>query len=461
MADELRGKLRLIDVTQPAIQGAANAMMKYYDRSPMTAVTEWRNALPAVQSSTEQLLALLYVANEVVQTSRRNRGKKFVDLFTPVLGPSLVYMAQQGGVDLTEKIRRVVKIWGDRRVFHMKDINDWMAALESYRERRPSLSNSVQHGASFSPLVEPGGGNETEPVSTTTAPLAAANAPTPLDDNADIMNILDAHSARKSQSDGESDDNAQNDDDIFGDDSERQTLEIDVSVDAVAALASANQLTPTASRPVQKRRRSSGTTGANGKKVKVLSISNLLAICNQLAENQQKFELAQLALQRISQNIAAVSDDELSNLVGDALQDAVKQNEADLRNMMSQKRLLHHLANERRTLGLEATRYLPWLEAALVQDQDDIAFTVTLQEKISQFLPIHVELKKTRDKVREEERRTAAIEAEQERRRKEAEEAERFRQEAMSRQNEEKPGMVWNPSTREYQALNTDESWRD
>jgi hypothetical protein len=238
-------------------------------------------------------------------------------------------------------------------------------------------------------------------------------------------------------------------------------LEIDVSVDAVAALASAHKLTPTASRPVQKRRRSSGTTGANGKKVKVLSISNLLEICNQLAENQQKFELAQLALQRIAQNIAAVSDDDLSNLVGDALQDAVKQNEADLRNMMSQKRLLHHLANERRTLGMEATRYLPWLEAALVQDQDDIAFTVTLQEKISQFLPIHIELKTTRDKVREEERRTAAIEAEQERRRKEAEEAERFRQEAMSRQNEEKPGMVWNPSTREYQALNTDESWRD
>ena len=56
---------------------------------------------------------------------------------------------------------------------------------------------------------------------------------------------------------------------------------------------------------------------------------------------------------------------------------------------------------------------------------------------------------------------SAAEAAERERKRKEEEENEKFRKAALAKQTEARPGMVWNPSTREYQALNTDESWRD
>jgi hypothetical protein len=75
--------------------------------------------------------------------------------------------------------------------------------------------------------------------------------------------------------------------------------------------------------------------------------------------------------------------------------------------------------------------------------------------------PIRVELKKTRDIIREEQRIRAEEEAEKERKRRESEENERFRRAALAMETEAKPGMVWNPTTREYQALNTDESWRD
>ena len=50
---------------------------------------------------------------------------------------------------------------------------------------------------------------------------------------------------------------------------------------------------------------------------------------------------------------------------------------------------------------------------------------------------------------------------EKERKRKEEEESKKFRESALSKETEAKPGMVWNKVTQEYQYLNTDESWRD
>ena len=77
MAEELRERLRTVDESAPSIQGAANAMMKHYDRSTTSiAVNEWRNALFSTTSS-NQYIPLLYVANEVLQNSKRNRGNKF------------------------------------------------------------------------------------------------------------------------------------------------------------------------------------------------------------------------------------------------------------------------------------------------------------------------------------------------------------------------------------------------
>ena len=95
------------------------------------------------------------------------------------------------------------------------------------------------------------------------------------------MDILEAHDAGSAGGDyGDVDDK----DEMFADNSERQKLEIDVSVDAVTANAS----------PVhtQKWRQSSMSHGSHGKQHKVLSITNLLKIWNQLAKNQQKLDLA-------------------------------------------------------------------------------------------------------------------------------------------------------------------------
>jgi CID domain len=367
MADELRDRLRRVDGSAPAIQGAANAMMKHYDRSALTAVTEWRNALQT--ASQDQILPLLYVANEVLQTSKRNRGNRFLEAFSPVLGQSLVYMAKQLRTG-TEKIRRTVKIWGDRRVFSIRFVNDLLGGLEPYRPGNDqpaevnTLVDSDGEGAVFSPPTAAPASSDATSQSNDVVDGSATS-------HDDIMDILEAHDA------GGDDNYDDDDDDMFADESERQKLEIEVDVDAMTANASPIR--------TQKRRRSSASHGTHGKRQKILSITNFLDIWNQLVENEQKFEIAQHVLKRIEDNIAATPDDDLTNLVGDALQQAVKQNDADQRSMATQKRLLHALANERHALELEVVRYLPWLEASLQHDDEDLILCKTLEEKIIQF----------------------------------------------------------------------------
>ena len=500
MAEELRERLRTVDESAPSIQGAANAMMKHYDRSTTTiAVNEWRNALFSTTITT-QYIPLLYVANEVLQNSKRNRGNKFLESFSPILLQSLIYMVQQihqgmvppTAVQLVEKIRRVIKIWADRRVFSTRFVNEVLTGLEPYRT--PQLQQQQQHhGVVLAPPHQ-------EPDATFSPPVEQKDTSSiNLDDSQqsnqttvsheDILGILEAHEREKfthgshpspdqnNDTNQDYDDDDDDDDDLFadnndnndmmiGDDSENHpSLSIDVNVtDAVAKLANAGN------HPNKRRRRRSSGMSQGGKSERrgsssqtksTLSNSHFLEIWNQLVENQQKYDMALIMIQQIQAHIASVSDDELSNLVGDELQQAVQQNETDMKRLVQQKRMLHGLANERYILGLEATRYIPWLETSIQQDTDDIQFSIILEEKIRQFMPICQQLQTTRKVMQQEQQRLDEINAEKLRRQKEEEENEKFKRDVLAMQTEAKPGMVWNPTTREYQALNTDESWRD
>ena len=501
MAEELRERLRTVDESAPSIQGAANAMMKHYDRSTTTiAVNEWRNALFSTTITT-QYIPLLYVANEVLQNSKRNRGNKFLESFSPILLQSLIYMVQQihqgmvppTAVQLVEKIRRVIKIWADRRVFSTRFVNEVLTGLEPYRTPQLQQQQQQHRGVVLAPPHQ-------EPDATFSPPVEQKDTSSiNLDDSQqsnqttvsheDILGILEAHEREKfthgshpspdqnNDTNQDYDDDDDDDDDLFadnndnndmmiGDDSENHpSLSIDVNVtDAVAKLANAGN------HPNKRRRRRSSGMSQGGKSERrgsssqtksTLSNSHFLEIWNQLVENQQKYDMALIMIQQIQAHIASVSDDELSNLVGDELQQAVQQNETDMKRLVQQKRMLHGLANERYILGLEATRYIPWLETSIQQDTDDIQFSIILEEKIRQFMPICQQLQTTRKVMQQEQQRLDEINAEKLRRQKEEEENEKFKRDVLAMQTEAKPGMVWNPTTREYQALNTDESWRD
>ncbi|GAX21430.1 regulator of Ty1 transposition protein 103 [Fistulifera solaris] len=445
-ATSLRSILGNVDGSAPSIQNAAGAMMKFYDRGASVAVNEWRNALQTCVDN--QLLPLLYVANEVLQNSKRNRGNKFLEAMSPVLSQSLVHICSRDPT-LVEKVRRTIKIWGDRQVYSTRFIGDVLQGLEPYRHGRapattprqslPSLSPSA---ASFSPGPSP------DPTATTTeAPSSTRST----NDDDDIRNIME-------------DNDDEDDEDIFATTAGSQKLEVEINLGSALDEMLQNKATDPSN--TSKRRRSSlgsqnSNSGTRKRRSVILSASNLLELWTRLSDLQQQYEGAQLVLAKIDERLQNMPADDLANLVGDELQQAYQQNRMDEKQMTLQRQKLHAIAQERHVLEQEAKRYLPWLEKALKQDEDDIVFSEMLEQKIASFQGIHALAQKARDERVAEEQRIRAQQQALERQRKEEEEQEKFRQAALAKETEARDGMVWNPTTREYQYLNTDESWRE
>ncbi len=141
--------------------------------------------------------------------------------------------------------------------------------------------------------------------------------------------------------------------------------------------------------------------------------------------------------------------------------EAYKKNITFEKRVADQRKELHSIAQTRRALEQEAVRYLPWLEAALKQDKDDIEFCDKVIVQLKKFEAIHALAKAAHEeRLAEEALRQRQLE-EQEKKKKEEEDRKKFMEIAMAKQTEAKPGMVWNKATGEYQYRDTDESWRD
>jgi hypothetical protein len=206
--------------------------------------------------------------------------------------------------------------------------------------------------------------------------------------------------------------------------------------------------------------------GADGKRRatqrrKSSLVTDSLSTWQRLAQLKQSAYHAQLVLGKIDTSLAKVSKKELEDLVGDELQQAFRENTRFQQQIVEQRKLLHEIAVETHGVEEDCLRYLPWLERATQQDTDDVKFCDELIAKIRAFQRIHPSIRRAREQRLEEERLRQLEQEKLEEERRRQEEDKRFREAALAKETEAKPGMVWNPSTREYQALNTDESWRD
>lgn len=438
-ASTLRSVLKRTDLAAPAIQSAAGAMMKHYDKSAGVAVTEWRNALQQAQE--EQFLPLLYVANEVLQNSKRNRGNKFLEAFSPILGQALIHISQRSSASTVEKIRRTVKIWGDRHVFSVRFVNELLKGLEPYRNGGSKAAAPV---SSQSPLP-----------ASSPADISAASMP-------DSESKPDKHDDDVGDDDYEEEEEVDDDEDLFGNASSK-LLKIDVDLDQAAAEISSTK----------KRRRSdastsggmdSSSTSKSKRRSVVLSTSSLMELWNQVSSLQLQYDRVKGALKEID-NPQLLDEnsmqEKIDTLVGD---DLIKAFQKTLRyedDVVKHRRELHDIAQRRKALELEAVRYLPWLESALKQDEEDAKFCEKYLQQLQLFRHVHKPAKEARDQRLKEEEQRRIQEEQMKKRKEEEEERKKFMESAMAKQTEAQPGMVWNKATGEYQYLNQDESWRD
>uniref|UniRef100_A0A7S4IRH3 CID domain-containing protein n=1 Tax=Odontella aurita TaxID=265563 RepID=A0A7S4IRH3_9STRA len=453
---DVRATLSRLDMSAPAIQSSAAAMMRLYD-SPggaSRAVDEWRDVLRTCRP--DQLLPLLYVANEVLQTSKRNRGNKFLEAFGASLGGSLRFICERDG-RVVEKVRRTVKIWGDRRVYSPRFVGEILSGLEEFREG----------GRSTAPKAA--AEKKAEPAS----PKAAA-----------------ASAEREGKAHEEEDDD--DDDEFaspFADSGSAPHLTLDIGASLAAAKMSNSSAAPSASGAGvgggsgAKRRRSSNSptpqsvapgrrdsdasaSAKRKKKATVLGTASLVELLERISSLSSRHNLASGSVRSVDPRHLDSDPSSLDDVVGDDLVDLSRGCDGAIRTVLQKRAELRRCAEGRREAETEAVRYLPWLREALRTDDDDLEWIDGLASSLEALKKsgTHARARKERELSRDKEAREAA--EEEARRRKEEEEAERRRSlESVQRSSTvDGEGMVWNPATREYQYQRDEtmaESWRD
>ena len=446
--------------------------MRFYDKpgGATIAVSEWRSALQTSDKSRH--LPLLYVANEVLQTSKRNRGNRYLEAFSPVLGSSLQFICGQDG-SVTEKVRRTVKIWGDRSVFAYRFVAEVLAGLEPFREGGTRVAAAVAASSRV----------------TGKAATTAQSSP--------FVSVT-------TDDDGE-------EDDLFGGDGQKL---LDINIDATALHAVKSK----AAEPAHpafgtgaklRRKRSSGlgesfsptpgsssvTTGPVAKKMKALSGQNFLDLFQSIVNLDRKYKSSIGTIESIPASFLDESSTDIEDLVGDELTDCYKKMCQTERDVRRERRTMYTIAVQRRELETDAKRYVNWLRNLAKADDDDIDFCDKLEAKLDLISICHGELntiqshfdmhiisfssltiiaaivpqkhsaeaKSLRDKHRAEEAKRRADVEEANKRAMEEEESRRILDDAKM-EAAAKPGMVWNKDAREYQYIHdrsTEESWRD
>ena len=357
-------------------------MMRFYDKpgGANVAVSEWRSVLQTANVS--QYLPLLYVANEVLQTSKRNRGNKFLEAFSPVLGSCLQYICGRDG-SAVEKVRRTVKIWGDRRVFSMRYVMDVLDGLEQFRDGGNATTNkgmAIASSSAAAAAVE---------VSTTKA--------------ASLSPIKPMKSPSVSVTTDSDDDDYYDEDTIFGvGEGDGQKL-LDISIDATAlsTASSTQQTNPREFGAGAKRRRSNVETAASSssraesqststttgapivKKPKALSSQNFLDLFQSVANLDERYKLSVNYIKSIPPSY--LSDSEscgIDDLVGDELTEMYKKVCQTQRNVHKERRVIYTVAVQRRELEKEARRYISWLKNLARVDDEDIDFVNKLEKKL-------------------------------------------------------------------------------
>ncbi|KAJ4746082.1 Regulation of nuclear pre-mRNA domain-containing protein 1B [Rhynchospora pubera] len=130
--DILAEKLSQLNNTQQCIQTLSHWCI-FHRKNAEKIVQTWDKQFHS--SDKEKKIPLLYVANDILQNSRKN-GKEFVEEFWKLLPAALKDVAEHGDDSGKGVVSRLVQIWEERRVFgsQTKTLKEAMLGDESLPE---------------------------------------------------------------------------------------------------------------------------------------------------------------------------------------------------------------------------------------------------------------------------------------------------------------------------------------
>ncbi len=353
-----------------------------YDKSPSLAVAEWRNVLQTCSDS--QLLPLLYVANEVMQISKRNRGNKYLESFSPVLGGSLKVICERDP-SVTEKVRRTAKIWGDRRIFSTRYVGELLAGIEGYREgKRPKATplERDEQEANFSPQWQP---KET-----------GQDPQTPLPGEDD--NSIELNDTKNGGGGGDDDDPFENSGPSLLDVSnfavnkqallQREASRSSFKTKRRRSSQSANNDFEDEIAPNQNKKFKKGSPRKSSRRRSALTTQSLSDLVHQLSSLDSQSNSISHVLSSITSSELYTSTDEV-NEVGDELIELHTKVNTMIDSLKKQGTTLWHIAEGKRNIEVEFKRYLNWMKAGLSIDQEELKFCDDLEKKLTLLQLIH------------------------------------------------------------------------
>lgn len=140
--DVLMAKLRSVVASQVSIEGTAQWCL-FYSREAATIVAAWEQEVQ--RAPPERRLALLYLANHVLQESRKKKGREFGDEFSKVMAKAVRELLRSGDSKARSAVARVVGVWEERRVFGgalIKDLKELIAKVEAAAKQAASKNGS-------------------------------------------------------------------------------------------------------------------------------------------------------------------------------------------------------------------------------------------------------------------------------------------------------------------------------
>lgn len=112
--DKLKDKLDALEETQDSIVSTSQWVLFHYRYAERIA-PEWEKYL--AKAPVQKKLAVIYLANDVVQQSRAKRKTEFIEAFNEVLPGALTQAYGEVPEPIKKKILKIVNIWKERRIF--------------------------------------------------------------------------------------------------------------------------------------------------------------------------------------------------------------------------------------------------------------------------------------------------------------------------------------------------------
>ncbi|WEW61733.1 hypothetical protein PRK78_007227 [Emydomyces testavorans] len=145
--DAVKAKLSALNETQESIVTVAQWVMFHRRHADRTAQL-WLEKLRDANAS--KRLNLIYLANEVAQQSKARHKEDFLIAFSPIIADATATAFKGAPNEIQQKLRRVVEVWRQRRIFELPIQEAIEARVEEVDRSKASGKKQLLGGSLFS-----------------------------------------------------------------------------------------------------------------------------------------------------------------------------------------------------------------------------------------------------------------------------------------------------------------------